>query len=650
MIIFSKYIYIIKYREGVVYKVNIQVQCCGIMILIFLIYLTMRYRRVGLYKETIFLRVVILALVSVTLDVSTIIAITYREYIPQLFLELLCKTYNSSLIFVGYSSLNYAFADIYSEKVYRGITKKYSFFALVACVVVYILPIQFYQEGRNIYTYDGSVEATYFFAVLFILHTLYYIIRKRYLMSEKRRNAIMVWLLIWSVAAVIQALHNELLIVGFASALGMMVLFYMLENPEVNIDKQFGCFNSSALLSCLRQAFERGESYSIILISFTYLQDKNFENGKISQNIKRISDVYMENKHVRVFKTIETKLILMIDSKEVLDEVLGQLRNNAIIGKKSKFVSLSLQPHVYVMEDSSMVRDENELLLILRNHVLQQRENDKDTVVHIDEEVVTKVRKKEKVRTIIWDAIENDRVEVFFQPIMAAKENIFASAEVLARIRKEDGTIIMPGVFIEVAEEYGLIKQLGERVFEKACQFIKKHELEKYGVRFVEINLSVVQCENWKLAGQYIDIMKRYGMKSSFINLEITETASIKKKTAIQNNMDKLLEYGVTFSLDDFGDGHSNLNYITDMPFENVKLDMKMVKSYFQNEKAKIVLESAVKMIHEMGIKVIAEGVETETELEGMITVGVDYIQGYYYSRPLSSEEYLNFLKKNCSA
>ena len=173
----------------------------------------------------------------------------------------------------------------------------------------------------------------------------------------------------------------------------------------------------------------------------------------------------------------------------------------------------------------------------------------------VDENTIEKKKTKEDMISAIVSALDEDRVEVFYQPIYSTEEKKFVSAEALVRIRKDDGSLIPPGLFIPVAEETGLILKLGKRVFEKTCQFIKENDIQQYGVEYIEVNLSVVQCENDMLARVYMDIMNKYGVDPKYINLEITESASVVLKKTLLKNMDALIKYGVRFSLDDFGNG-----------------------------------------------------------------------------------------------
>jgi EAL domain-containing protein (putative c-di-GMP-specific phosphodiesterase class I) len=140
--------------------------------------------------------------------------------------------------------------------------------------------------------------------------------------------------------------------------------------------------------------------------------------------------------------------------------------------------------------------------------------------------------------------------------------------------------------------------------------------------------------------------MGKYHVSPSMINLEVTESASIRMKNVFMHNMEKLIDYGVSFSLDDFGSGESNLNYIVDMPVEIVKFDRDMTKSYFDKSKGKLVMETATRMILDLGLKIVSEGVETGEQLESMKKLGVQYIQGYYFSKPLPQDEFVAFVKE----
>ena len=265
----------------------------------------------------------------------------------------------------------------------------------------------------------------------------------------------------------------------------------------------------------------------------------------------------------------------------------------------------------------------------------------------IDSELAAQLNKEKEMEQLISDAIINDRLEVWYQPIYSTELRRFASAEALVRIRRENGDLVPPADFIPIAESNGSILKVGETVFRKVCEFLNKSEIDKHGISYIEINLSVVQCAYEKLAEDYISIMADYGISPKLINLEITESASMNAKKTLLENMKRLTSYGVNFSLDDFGTGQSNLDYIVDMPVDIVKFDKGMTSAYFENGKAKYIMDAAMSMIQGMNLKIVSEGIETEEQFKVMNDLGINYIQGYYFSKPLSADEFMEFIIKN---
>ena len=212
------------------------------------------------------------------------------------------------------------------------------------------------------------------------------------------------------------------------------------------------------------------------------------------------------------------------------------------------------------------------------------------------------------------------------------------------RIRKEDGSLVMPGGFIEVAEKRGSIIPLGAEVFEMVCRFIEERNLEKMGMHYIEVNLSAVQCGYKNLAAELIETMERHHVNPHCINLEITESASMENDRVFLDNMYTLKKYGVSFSLDDFGTGQSNLNYIVAMPVDIVKFDRSMTLSYFENAKAKYVMNAAMTMIRGLNLEIVSEGIETAEQLKIMEELGIQHIQGYYFSKPLPENKFIEFI------
>ena len=627
---------------------NIQMQVCGLIILLLILYFYKRQDTVGLYTEALFRRALYICMGCLVLDILSVILIVNQNSFPGLLVRAECKMYLVSLVGTGYVALVYACADIFSLKRINRFIKGMGIAVAAVSLVIFLLPINIYCEGRDVYTYGPACIATYIGAVMLILVTLFYTTKQGNDMNPRRCRAIRIWMFIWLIAAVIQLLNSQVLLVGFAGALGIFILFFELENPEANIDRKTGFFNARAFADYIKYKYNIGEEISGLLVSLDNAHSSDIRIEHMADIVAEVTELIRRIPETKKFKTDDRDFALIFDNREQMERAYNMINNRfqrEWLEEVENITPVSLQPY-YVMVPTGRVADNaDEMLGFLRYFKAHCMDNPENHINVIDENSVVKKRERDAMLRMIVTAMEEDRVEVFFQPIYSTHTKKFVSAEALVRIRREDGSIIPPGMFIPIAEETGLIVRLGERVFEKVCRFITEYAPEQYGVEYIEINLSVVQCEAKSLAKCYSDIMDRYKINPALINLEITESASIVMRKTLLDNMRTLINYGVSFSLDDFGNGQSNLNYIVDMPVHIVKFDRDMTQAYFESEKARYVLQAATDMIQGLGLKVVAEGVETAEQLRELERLGIDYIQGYYFSKPIETDRYLEFLK-----
>lgn len=629
---------------------NIQVQCCGVVVLILIWYFSLRQKPLGLETVKLFLVTLGVNSFCVIMDILSIAAICSRERIPGFLLAFVCKTYIVSLIWGGYFALVYSSTDFIEDRERRRKENRiYTVIVSVAAVLIYLLPIQYYQKGNVVYTYGWSCMAAYTVALLFVLVTLYKVGFRGRGMNPKRRRAIIIWMVIWIIAAVTQFLNARLLLVGFASVLGMVILFFELENPEANLDRETGAYNAHALGEYTKLMYEKGEAFAAILLAWddTAAVENESHAIRTDMTLRGIVNYVEKIRDVKIFKTLERELVLFVSDELRMREVFRDVSTYLDDLWREQMGETQDSPACYVLlPDSLMLRNTKELLWVLRHFRAVRRENSEENSIFLDEQKIRQYKEREETEHLIRTAIEEDGIEVFYQPIYSTGEKRFVSAEALVRIRDRDGTLIPPGAFIPTAEKTGLISRIGEIVFDQACACIKRNQLrERYGIRYLEINLSVRQCENPQLAENYIRIMEKYDLDPACVNLEITESAAIRTRRNLLENMNTLIDYGVRFSLDDFGNGESNLNYIVDMPVSIVKFDRDMSQAYFANRKARFVMEAAMRMIHDMELEIVAEGVETREQMETIADLGIEYIQGYYFSEPLPEQELIQLLQ-----
>lgn len=247
------------------------------------------------------------------------------------------------------------------------------------------------------------------------------------------------------------------------------------------------------------------------------------------------------------------------------------------------------------------------------------------------------------IDAIIDNAILKDKFEIYYQPIYSVRQKKFVSAEALLRLFDDTYGFISPELIIASAEKSGAIHKIGELVFEKVCQFIASSEYRQLNLDYIEVNLSVAQCMRGDLADKILAIMKKYQVNPDSINLEITETAISYSQKAMADNLDQLCAAGLSFSLDDYGTGYSNMKRLISLPLKIVKLDKSFVDEQ-HNPKMWVFLQNTVKMLKDMEMEIVVEGIETTEMVEAFSNLDCDFIQGYFFSRPISKDNFINFI------
>lgn len=261
---------------------HIQFQLCGLCILGLLIVFYKSHKNLRLYKEKLFFFVLCMITVSLMGDVLSLFAIKYRSWLTPWFVNAVCKTYLVCLVCGSWSTLIYILADFLPQNKHKTIGVPMILLMILEGALILLTPIYIYDQADQVYTYGPSVMVNYLFNVVHIISilTVTYVFRKK--LNPRRRFSITLWMLIWIVAAGIQFMNNELLLVGFASALGVLILFTVIENPESNIERRLGCFNSYALNEYLIEMYETGKDFSLLEISLDNL--KAFEERSIDTN------------------------------------------------------------------------------------------------------------------------------------------------------------------------------------------------------------------------------------------------------------------------------------------------------------------------------------------------------------------------------
>lgn len=242
----------------------------------------------------------------------------------------------------------------------------------------------------------------------------------------------------------------------------------------------------------------------------------------------------------------------------------------------------------------------------------------------------------------LQEALTAGQFCIYFQPKISLDTEEFIGSEALIRYINQAGEIIAPNNFIPILEEARLIKMLDLYVFEEVCKQINIWKERKMRVKPVSINLSRSTLSYHFLADQLLALITKHNIDISLLELEVTETAEVDNQLVFSQALEKLKEYGFSISIDDFGVRNASLSLFTTINFDILKLDRSLVKTLAQNQKARILIRSLAVICSDLGIKLIAEGVETVEQLDILKELRCNEVQGYLFSKPLPLNDFEN--------
>ncbi|MEE3480844.1 MAG: EAL domain-containing protein [Lachnospiraceae bacterium] len=634
---------------------NIETQACGLVIVMIVMMLSFRRNSLALESRRRFNRFVISAFLCIVLDILSVsLIIFWSDGAPiKLLMDIEGKAYIGMLVVNAFYGLSYSVGTQGPDWSQRFV--HYCRYTLpVQYIVILLLPISFYRNGRIVYSQGPACLLTYALCLFYILLSYVVLGLSRHTMSRKRRGALYTWMGLWIVAALVQLAFPEVLVVGFASSLGVLILYAELENPKEDFDKRYGIYTLNAFREYVDELYEKKKPFKFISINIDY-GGSDYSPILKDEMIRRASIILNDNNY-DAFMTNRNDLRVILDENQDLETFI-ELMQNSVAKIDSGYEDLDLDYYLIVAKDPYLVSSENELMYYVN---YTRRHSNHEGVIYLDEAAIASVKRFLYVRDLITVALVRDRVVPFFQPIYNIETGKFTAAEALARIEITEaeaatlgikGNILPPGIFIPVAEETGQIQEVGARILEKSCKVFREQRLSDLGLSYIEVNLSVRQCESDTLVGNVRRIMDSYQIAPDQINFEITESAIAENQDQMVENITTLREWGTSFSLDDFGTGASNLDYFVRMPVSTIKYDFKFTQMACRDNRVERMLVHITKMISETGGKIVSEGVETADQLQLMTSMGVNYIQGYYFSKPLPADEFVAFLKeKNAAA
>lgn len=319
-------------------------------------------------------------------------------------------------------------------------------------------------------------------------------------------------------------------------------------------------------------------------------------------------------------------------------KITASLASPIKIINKSMFITASIGIAIFPRDGGN-----GECLLVSADKAMYQvKRNGKNRFSFYQRELEESLTRKVMIHNLLHSAIRNNSFSLLFQPLIDARTGLVSGVEALVRLtnlnNQTPASFVGPDEFIPLAEDIGLIEQIGLWVFEAACK--QQQQWSAAGIQLsCSINVSAKQFRNPHLAKQFITLILHYGINPNLMTIEVTENAVIYNENNARKILQQLSDYGLRIAIDDFGTGYASLSYLQKMPFDILKIDRSFVVDCTNKGENEKIITAIIMMAKSLNLSVVIEGVETREQYNLLVKLGGDTIQGYLFAKPLSALE-----------
>jgi EAL domain-containing protein (putative c-di-GMP-specific phosphodiesterase class I)/GGDEF domain-containing protein len=457
-----------------------------------------------------------------------------------------------------------------------------------------------------------------------------------------RRRFAVVTLVSFNITAVaIQYFFPKYLVIDFAAALSLLLMYITMQSSSEISDPLTKAYNYNALVSLISENLNNRRHFIILGYSLSDVRHINEVYGETYGDELLIHTAQILNTlggfTARIYGD---EFCVLLERDITVEQFYDEVEKLPRVFKSGKYeIPVSASK---VILDSSDFTSCPVLLELMDFAFRNNKKYGSEKTVIVNQILIQKYNRREKVCAAVARAVGEKNINVVYQPIVDAYTGKVIAAEALARLNGPELGPIPPDEFITIAEQNGLILDLGKCVREKVWKLLSEYDIREAGINHISVNLSSVECTQKAAMEKILEEAERYSIEPGLIAFEVTETAAVASKDILAFNLNMMRSKGFEFHLDDYGTGYSSMSNLISLPFSVIKFDKSIMKLAMEPQRGDLIKHSIAPM-HGYGIKIVIEGIETEEQAEKARGWKVDYFQGFLYSEPLPQNIFLEY-------
>lgn len=628
---------------------NIAAECISVVILCIIWMYSLQSHPVPTLTNKMFQICLFTTFLAMVSNVMSTMFIQYYDIVPIWLNMLVTTVYFIATPLMGLVYFSYSAALLFEN---QSRFPKYVFIFYVPSAVYFLLVLLnpfngclFQLSAHSGYIRGPLILTTYLVFYIYCLACLGLVIFAGSNVEKNIRKILTAFPVIATLVVIVQQLFPNIMLSGSAATCALLIIYLNLQNKQIYNDYLLGIPN--------RQEFRR-------MLQLNIKKDKRapFINVVLSlRNFKQVNDTYGPNCGDEFLKQIscylnklfkpsqiyrfsgdEFAVLIHGDNLELVDQRIAEFLDRMEKPWHFEDYSGTIGAAVGVASYPYISDNMQGVLNAIEYSISYAKSGKEGNVCRCSQDMLEKSKRKMQVVTIIKEALEKGGFEVFYQPIWSVEDNKFTMCESLLRLPVTPLGPLYPDEFIPLAEETGLIVPITYQVLERVCKFIRNLLEKGEEIDSISVNFSAVQFNDDDLEKKVLDIISQNQIPYSKIKIEITESLLAENLERVENFIRAMHSHGIQIEMDDFGTGYCNLASVLSFPVDIVKIDKSLLWSAAENPKSAIMMRGIVSVVHDLGMRVVTEGVETQEQRDFVESCGCEWIQGYLFAKPMPRE------------